>query len=105
MRWNDEEIRDYKDRIDVISNIPSNKIDVPNLNNLTDEQMEEFERRHLLELAEQVKRYDFNEQQVVAENLDPFILYNALGQWMTAARETMDRGAHLFQQGGQNGNI
>lgn len=101
MIFNEEGIRDYKRKIDLINNIPSNKIDSPNYNNYTEEQMEEFEMRHLQELAEQTKRYDINEQQVVAENLDPFILYNALGKWLTDARNALDRGASIFQQGGE----
>ena len=103
MRYNDEGIRDYKRKLDVINSIPSNKIDSPNLNAFSEEQMEEFEVRHLQELAEQTKRYDINEQKVVAENLDPFILYNVLGEWMTSAREMMERGASLFQGGNNDG--
>lgn len=103
MRWDDEGIRDYKRKLDVINNIPSNKFDFPNYNNLSDDQMKDFDDRHLKELAEQTKCYDFDEQKVVAENLDPFILYNVLGEWMTSAREMMERGASLFQGGNNDG--
>lgn len=104
MIYNEEGKREYGRQLDIISNIPSNKIDSPNLNVYTKEQMDEFEIRHLQELADQTRKYDVNEQQIVAENLDPFILYNALGKWMTEARETMERGASLFQ-GGSDGNL
>lgn len=100
VRYNEEGIREYKRKIELINTIPSNKVDSPNLTKYTDDQMEDFEVRHLQELAEQTKRYDVKEQQVVAENLDPFILYNALGSWMTQARTMMEIGSSLFQQGG-----
>ena len=103
MRYDEDGIRDYKRKIDLINTIPSNKIDSPNLNNLTKDQMEEFEVRHLRELAEQTRRYDISEQEVVAQNLDPFILYNALGEWLTQARTMMERGALIFT-GGADGN-
>ena len=105
MIYSEEGKREYQRQLDVINMIPSNKVDNPNLNLLSKEQMDEFEVRHLQELADQTRNYDFNEQRVVAENLDPFILYNTLGDWMTSAREMMERGASLFQQGGNDGNI
>ena len=105
MRYTDEARRERDRQLDLINMVPSNKFDVPNYNNLSQEQMDEFEKRHLQELADQTRKYDINEQQVVAENLDPFILYNALGDWMTSAREMMERGASIFQQGGGDGNL
>lgn len=107
MKWTEEGRREHQRQLDIINMIPSNKIDSPDLNVYSKEQMDEFEVRHLQELAEQTKRYDINEQQVVAENLDPFILYNALGSWMTAARDQLTLGASIFnqQQGGTDGNL
>lgn len=110
MIFDEDGRRDYGKKLDVISMIPSSKIDEPNLNRITDDKMEEFEKRHLQELAEQTRNYDVNEQQVVAENIDPFILYNVLGQWMTEARKALERGASIFQvssssQGGSDGNL
>lgn len=107
MRWDDDGKREYGRQIDVISTIPSNKFDNPNLNVYSKDQMDDFEVRHLQELAEQTRKYDFNEQRIVAENLDPFILYNALGAWMTSARDQLELGASIFtqQQGGNDGSI
>ena len=105
MRYSKEGLEEYGRQLDIISGIPSSKFDEPNLNRLTDDKMEEFEKRHLQELADQTRNYDMHEQQVVAECLDPFILYNALGKWLSEAREALDRGAALFQQGGNDGNI
>ena len=103
MRYNKESLRDYERQLDIITAIPSNKVDNPNLNLYSQDKMEEFEIRHLNELAEQARRYDINEQKVVAENLDPFILYNALGSWLSQAREQLDKGASIFNQGGNDG--
>ena len=109
MLWNNEEEQMRRQRqLDVISMIPdqpaSNKFDVPDFGQLSDRDMEDFERRHLQELAEQTRKYDLNEQMVVAENLDPFVCFNAVGNWMNTTREQLAQASTIFQpQEEQNG--
>ena len=112
MNWTNEEEQMQRQRqLDVIGMIPdqkevvyadenpilSNKFDVPDFGQLTDKNMEEFERRHLQELAEQTRKYDLNEQMVVAENLDPFVCFNAVGKWMDMTRDQLAQASTIFQ--------
>lgn len=96
MLWNDESRAERERQLDIIGQIPSNKIDVPDFGQYSKDEMAEFERRHLMELAEQTKKYDLNEQMVVAENLDPFVCFNAVGKWMDMARGQIAQANALF---------
>ena len=84
MRANDPE---YKRRIEMISSIPSNKIDDINLKNISDEGMRDFEKRHLRELTEQALNMDVNEQMALARGMRVEILFNAVGEYITAQQE------------------
>ena len=118
MRLNEESLAEHQRQIDVIGaipsrpepqlefdevtydpetdNNPSNKFDVPDLSSLTSEDFTDFEKRHLKELAEQTNCYDEREQMVVAENLDPFICFNAVGKWMEEVRNQLAHANQLF---------
>ena len=98
MIMNEENIANHMRQLDIIGQIPSNKFDVPDLSGLTSEDMLDSERRHLNELAEQTRRYDETEQQVVAENLDPFICFNAVGKWMNDIRNQLEAAKQVFSE-------
>lgn len=90
MRVGDPE---YQRALDVISGIPSNKIDSVNLNNIPEDNMRDFEKRHLLELTEQARNMDFDEQIATARGIRIEILHNAIGEYITAQEqqnETID---------------
>lgn len=95
MILNEENLIERERQLDVITEIPDL------LANVSTEDMLDFEQRHLKELAEQTRRYDENEQRVVAENLDPFICFNAVGKWMNEIREQMEAAKQVFSEGEQ----
>ena len=97
MILNEENLANYRRQLDIIGEIPSNKFDVPDFSALSDGDMDEFERRHLNELAEQTRNYDVREQMIVAENLDPFICFNAVGKWMDTTRGQLQQATTIFQ--------
>ena len=80
MIYGDDE---YQRQIDVINAIPSNKVDVPNLENITKQGMREFEKRHLIEMTEQARCMDADEQMATARGLRIEILHNAIGEYIT----------------------
>ena len=84
MRLGDPE---YKRRIELINSIPSNKIDEVDLKNISDEGMRDFELRHLRELTEQALNMDSDEQMAVARGIRVEILFNAVGEYITAQQE------------------
>ena len=84
MRLGDPE---YKRRIELINSIPSNKIDEVDLKNISDEGMRDFELRHLRELTEQALNMDSDEQMAVARVIRVEILFNAVGEYITAQQE------------------
>lgn len=84
MRVGDPE---YKRRIEMISSIPSNKIDEVNLKNISEEGMRDFEMRHLRELTEQAQNMDVNEQMALARGMRVEILFNAVGEYIAAQQE------------------
>lgn len=90
MILNEENITERKRQLEMINSIPDL------LTNVSTEDMLDFEQRHLRELAEQTRRYDEKEQQVVAENLDPFICFNAVGKWMNEIRNQVAKANELF---------
>ena len=79
MIWGEEE---YGRQLDVIQAIPSNTTDGVNLNNIADDDMRDFERRHLKELTEQTRNMDADEQEAVAAGLNIAILHNAIGDYI-----------------------
>lgn len=90
MLLNEENLIEREKQLEMINEIPDL------LTNISTEDMLDFEQRHLRELAEQTRRYDENEQRVVAENLDPFICFNAVGKWMNDIREQMEAAKQVF---------
>lgn len=81
MRPNDPE---YKKRIEMISTIPSNKIDDVPLKNISDEVMDQFNEKHLRDLQDQVNAYDLEELQAVSEAIVErcwIVPFNALGEY------------------------
>lgn len=81
MRANDPE---YKRKIEMISTIPSNKIDDVPLKNISDEAMGQFNDKHLRDLREQVNAYDLEELEAVSEAIVErcwIIPFNALGEY------------------------
>lgn len=92
MLLTDENIEERERQLDVITDIPDL------LQNVSNEDMLDFEQRHLKELAEQTRRYDEKEQQVVAENLDPFICFNAVGKWMNDIRNQLEAAKQVFSE-------
>ena len=81
MRVGDPE---YKRKIEMISTIPSNKIDDVPLKNISDEAMDQFNDKHLRDLRDQVNAYDLEELQAVSEAIVErcwIIPFNALGEY------------------------
>lgn len=84
MKVNDPE---YQRALDVISGIPSNKVDAVNLNNISEDNMRDFEKRHLLELTEQARNMDIDEQIATARGLRIEVLHNAVGEYISAQQK------------------
>ena len=84
MRVGDPE---YQRALDVISGIPSNKTDDNNLKRYSEDQMRDFEKRHLLELTEQARNMDIDEQIATARGLRIEVLHNAVGEYIAAQQE------------------
>lgn len=80
MRYMDPE---YKQRLELINSIPSNKIDADNLNKYSVEDMRDFEKRHLQELTDQALKMDPEEQMATARGLNIAVLHNAIGEYIT----------------------
>ena len=90
MRVGDEE---HKKKLDFISMIPSNKIDADNLKNISDQDMERYNEKHLRDLREQVMGYDEQELEVVAETITEIgwtFVYNAIGNYFEKITKKMD---------------
>ena len=49
--------------------------------------MRDFEIRHLLELTEQAQNMDINEQMATAKGLMIEVLFNAVGDYITAQQQ------------------
>jgi hypothetical protein len=89
MILNEENIKEREMQLDVISSVPniSNKIDMENLKQITNHEMEEYEKRHLQELTEQTEKMDNNEQYAVARGLNPFIMIDVVKEMMYRQNE------------------
>lgn len=85
MILNDENIAERQRQLDVINSIPSNKIDDDPMKRYSEQDMNEFNAKHLRDLRDQVMAYDEQELQVVAEALIErgwTYAYNALGEYV-----------------------
>ena len=80
MKYGDPE---YQRKLEVISMVPSNKFDSENLNNIPDDAMRDFERRHLQELTDQAMKMDPDEQAATARGLNIAVLHNAIGEYIS----------------------
>ena len=81
MRVGDPE---YKRKLDMISMIPSNKIDSPNLNGYSEQDMDRFEEHSERVLREQVRAYSDRDLKIVADEITQIgwtYTYNALGDY------------------------
>lgn len=80
MKYGDPE---YQRKLEVISMVPSNKVDEDNLNRYSDQDMRDFEVRHLQELTDQAMKMDMNEQMATARGLNIAVLHNAIGEYIS----------------------
>lgn len=69
----------------------SNKIDMVELKQITNREMEEYEKRHLQELTEQTEKMDNNEQYAVARGLNPFIMIDVVKEMMYRQNEHLKK--------------
>jgi len=79
MKYGDPE---YQRRLEVIQAIPSNKTDAENLNKYSEQDMRDFEIRHLQELTDQAQKMDPDEQMATAKGLNIAVLHNAIGEYI-----------------------
>ena len=79
MKYGDPE---YQRKLEVIQAIPSNKVDPENLNRYSEQDMRDFEKRHLQELTDQTMKMDPDEQMAVAAGLNIAVLHNAIGEYI-----------------------
>lgn len=85
MLLNEENIAERQRQLDVINAIPSNKIDDDPLKIYSEQDMDEFNAKHLRDLRDQVLAYDEQELQCVAEAVVErgwTYAYNALGDYV-----------------------
>ena len=85
MILNDENIAERQRQLDVINAIPSNKIDDDPLKIYSEQDMDEFNAKHLRDLRDQVLAYDEQELKCVAEAVVErgwTYAYNALGDYV-----------------------
>ena len=66
----------------MIQAVPSNKVDEENLDRYSEQDMRDFEKRHLQELTDQTMKMDPEEQTAVAAGLNVAVLFNALGDYI-----------------------
>jgi len=81
MKVNDPE---YQRALDVITAIPSNKVDAVDLSHLTDAKMSEYENQHEKDLRSQIRGYDDADLRIAAEEITKIgwtYTYNALGDY------------------------
>lgn len=84
MVLNEAGIAEHERQIDVINAIPSNKVDDDPLKGYSEQDMNEFNAKHLRDLREQVLAYDEEELRTVAEAVIErgwTFAYNALGDY------------------------
>ena len=75
---------DYKRKLDMISMIPSNKIDSPNLNGYSEQDMDRFEEHSERVLREQIRAYSDRDLKIVADEVTQICwiyVWNALGEY------------------------
>ena len=75
---------EYQRALDVITAIPSNKVDAVDLSGLTDSEMAEYEGQHERDLRAQIRAFDEKDKQIVVDeimNCNWSIVWNAFGQY------------------------
>ena len=81
MKLNDPE---YQRALDVITAIPSNKVDAIDLSGLTETEMAEFGNQHERDLRAQIRAFDDADLKIVADEITKIgwtYTYNALGDY------------------------
>jgi hypothetical protein len=72
----------YKRQLDVITQIPSNKVDAIDLSGLSELQMAEYASQHERDLRAQIRAFDEDDLKIVADEITKIgwtFTYNALG--------------------------
>lgn len=75
----------HQRQLDVITQIPSNKIDEVDLSGLTETEMSEFASQHERDLRAQVRAFDEKDKQIVLDEIMHYnwsIVWNLLGQYI-----------------------
>lgn len=75
----------YRKQLEVIGEIPSNKVDAIDLSGLSELQMAEYESQHERDLRAQVSAFDEKDKQIVVDEIlhnNWTIVWNVLGQYM-----------------------
>lgn len=80
MKYGDPE---YKRRLEVIGEIPSNKFDTDDLSRHTEQEMKKSTERHLQELTDQAMKMYPDEQMATARGLKIEVLHNAIGEYIS----------------------
>lgn len=76
---------EYQKALDVITAIPSNKVDAIDLSALTETEMAEYEGQHERDLRAQVRAFDEKDKQIVLDEIIHYnwsIVWNMLGQYI-----------------------
>ena len=74
----------YKRQLDIITQIPSNKVDEIDLSGLSDLQMSEYASQHERDLRAQIRAFDEDDLRIVADEITKIgwtFTYNALGDY------------------------
>jgi len=75
---------EYQRALDVITAIPSNKVDAVDLSGLTDAEMAEYESQHERDLRAQIRAFDDADLKIVADEITKIgwtYTYNAIGNY------------------------
>lgn len=75
----------YRKQLEVIGEIPSNKVDAIDLSGLSELQMAEYESQHERDLRAQVSAFDEKDKLIVVDEIlhnNWTIVWNVLGQYM-----------------------
>ena len=76
---------EYQKALDVITAIPSNKVDAIDLSALTETEMSEYENQHERDLRAQIRAFDEKDKQIVLDEIIHYnwsIVWNMLGQYI-----------------------
>ena len=83
----------HKRQLDVIGEIPSNKIDEVDLSGLSELQMSEYANQHERDLRAQIRAFDEDDLRIVADEITKIgwtFTYNALGEYFDRLKKQKD---------------